>query len=127
MSQDRAVENKRIVVSPTGKDSSRAFHQDEQSSLDSLCTGIAIGGPRDGVKLSAQATWDGKVRSNPGGGSERIIYYPGYYAWRHPEINDFEEKQSEITWVWITTEPLRNREGQHRGHPQPLRALRKGL
>jgi hypothetical protein len=56
-------------------------------------TGIGIGGPRDGVKLTAAVNWDGRVREPNQRDDEGAIkrYYPGRYRW------------STIVpgWVWV--------------------------
>lgn len=55
-------------------------------------TGIAIGGPRDGVKLSAGPSWDGRVKDirHSMGAIER--YFPGRYRW------------VERVWLWLPEE-----------------------
>lgn len=45
-------------------------------------TGIAIGGPRDGIKLSAELTWDGRIEKHSGfNGGVVKKYYSGRYKW----------------------------------------------
>lgn len=44
-----------------------------------MLTAKAVGGPRDGVKLSAVVTWDGIVRYITNHG---IHMHPGHYKWR---------------------------------------------
>ena len=54
--------------------------------------GTAYGGPRDGVRLSAGSSWDGRVRTAGSSDSDPIKrYYPGYYVWS-VEVS---------MWVWI--------------------------
>ncbi len=64
-------------------------------------TGIGIGGPRNGIKLSAPIGWDGRIREpSAQGDNEGAIkrYYPGRYFW-HGSIP---------AWVWAPeTEPRR--------------------
>ena len=60
--------------------------------------GIAIGGPRDRVKLSCPMSWHGKiVRPNmshivddSGCSIRKDAYYDGHYVW----------SLQEHTWVW---------------------------
>lgn len=67
-------------------------------------TGIAQGGPRDRVRLSASASWDGRVeqvgavseRAFAEGGSTSRRYYPGRYKWCGHPYN---------TWVWVPDPP----------------------
>lgn len=63
--------------------------------------GIARGGPRAGVKITASITWDGKVEKPNGSESQgtgaiasQRRYYPGRYFWEF----------SANTWVWETAE-----------------------
>jgi len=58
---------------------------------------LAIGGPLDGVKLSADDTWNGRVRlSNaPKNQDGPEAYHPGHYYWR------------ENAWVWRTASTKR--------------------
>lgn len=45
-------------------------------------TGKALGGPRDNVRLSASASWDGRIILRPPKDTGAITrYYPGRYAW----------------------------------------------
>jgi len=62
------------------------------SELAFMLTGIAIGGPRHGVKLSAGPNWNGVVRYQSPGSSapETGIPYPGRYVF--DPVTD--------TWVW---------------------------
>lgn len=52
-----------------------------------MLIGKAKGGPRDGVKLTAEHAWDGLVRTGDG---KFDTYYSGYYYW----------SVSQQTWVW---------------------------
>jgi hypothetical protein len=57
--------------------------------------GIAVDGPRDGVKLSCPPNWDGRVglpQQGPGGAATR--YYPGRYQWL------FDPTSNTYTWIW---------------------------
>lgn len=60
---------------------------------DGLVTGYARGGPRNGVKLSAPSTWDGRVRKPPRNKWDETSpkMYPGKYIWR----------QDELVWLWL--------------------------
>lgn len=55
-----------------------------------MLTGVAVGGPRDGIKLSAGVGWTGHVRDRrvvkPG--SSKVINFPGRYIW------------CDGTWIW---------------------------
>ena len=51
--------------------------------------GVARGGPRDGIKLTASPGWDGVVY-HPPRGSGKPAPYPGRYRF------DYEAN----TWVW---------------------------
>lgn len=58
-----------------------------------MLTGIANGGPRDGVKLTCPPSWNGLIK-RPATIYTRSTYdpkayYPGYYVWSASE------------WVWI--------------------------
>lgn len=69
------------------------LHKDKEMMM----TGVAVGGPRDGVKLSAGSSWDGRVRLRPPKNeqempSSKIIFHPGYYKW-YPKYD---------SWVWIS-------------------------
>lgn len=57
-----------------------------------MLTGIALGGPRHGVKLTAGPRWDGVVRHQQPGSmaAEAGLAYPGRYKF------DFVID----TWVW---------------------------
>lgn len=63
--------------------------------VDFLITGVAVGGPRNGVKLSASSAWNGVVRKNvkdassPDSGEP----YPGRYV--------FDIRLN--SWVWDDT------------------------
>lgn len=52
--------------------------------------GRAIGGPRNGIVLTANEAWDGRIRY-PDTGKVREWYY-GYYYWC----------TERGTWVWAT-------------------------
>lgn len=53
-----------------------------------VITGKAIGGPRDGAKLTAPPNWNGRV-AVPGGDTSKVRReYPGHYEWVWPN------------WVW---------------------------
>lgn len=77
-------------------------------------TGFAIGGPRDKVKLTASADWDGRVVQSGGGTEGRDFgeggaikrYYPGRYRW----------SATIPGWVWVPEQE------QHKG----LRTPRSG-
>lgn len=45
-------------------------------------TGVGVGGPRDGVRLTASTDWDGRVQK-PGTFADGSVkrYYPGRYVW----------------------------------------------
>jgi hypothetical protein len=64
------------------------------ADLAFLITGIALGGPRHGVKLSAPPTWNGIVRrssfKNPGT-PESGTPYPGRYRY---------DPKADV-WLWI--------------------------
>lgn len=56
--------------------------------------GIAVGGPRHGVKLDAAPSWDGRIaipRQDPS--SEKRRFYPGKYIWGY----SFSHGD---TWCW---------------------------
>jgi hypothetical protein len=59
-------------------------------------TSIAIGGPRDGVKITADASWDGRVRHPPGHRSitanPTTLFYFGRYIWE------------DTGWTWVAEE-----------------------
>ena len=62
-----------------------------------MLTGVAKGGPRDGVKLSAGNLWDGRIalpqkasNSEHGHEPKHPKYYLGWYKW-----NVFAR-----TWIW---------------------------
>lgn len=63
-----------------------------------LYEAIAVGGPRDGVKLTAQANWDGRVRypaaANSGAQGSRYEY-PGNYVYR------IRQSDNRPVWLWI--------------------------
>lgn len=54
--------------------------------------GRAFGGPRDGIKITASARWDGKLRDHE----------TGHYAWHG------------AGWQWIPTTPAPRRDGRYR-------------
>lgn len=54
-----------------------------------LLTGVAIGGPRNNVKLMCPPRWNGRIE-RPRNASGPITYYPGRYVWDE----DFK------TWIW---------------------------
>jgi hypothetical protein len=60
-----------------------------------MLEGSAVGGPRDGVKLSAGPGWNGKIKRKSIGSNEpeptkQEAFYPGYYQW-----------DPHYGWVWI--------------------------
>lgn len=57
--------------------------------------GIARGGPRDRIKLTAGARWDGRVKL-PGKEMEgkATHFYEGYYQWTGSD------------WLWIEVEKV---------------------
>lgn len=55
-----------------------------------MLMGRAVGGPRDGVRLTADRMWDGRIRmpSRAGQGEHRDVnWHDGHYVWHD-------------TWVW---------------------------
>lgn len=56
-----------------------------------MLKGRAIGGPLEGVKLSAPEGWDGLVKNGDGRFDK---YHNGYYLW----------SVVRQTWVWCRTE-----------------------
>lgn len=55
-----------------------------------MIEGRARGGPRDGIKITASSTWNGKVKEPRQREDAKIIrYYKGRYVW------DGE------TWRWV--------------------------
>jgi hypothetical protein len=71
-----------------------------------MLAGRAIGGPRDGVRLEAHPTWDGRIlipskaaehrpdRDTAPDDRRGRTYHPGRYAW------DSERS----TWAWVNVE-----------------------
>ncbi len=55
-----------------------------------MLKGPAEGGPRDGVTLTAEASWDGRIKlpESPSNARTNYAYYPGYYEWMYGK------------WVW---------------------------
>lgn len=53
--------------------------------------GVAIGGPRTGVRLTASPNWSGRVRYAGRTRDHTPHYYPGNYVW-NAALN---------TWVWV--------------------------
>lgn len=41
----------------------------------------AIGGPLDGVKITAQLNWNGSIKNNKQSSNNSIVAYPGHYRW----------------------------------------------
>lgn len=87
------------------------------NELPTMLEGIAKGGPRNGIRLSASPRWDGRVRKptsklNHGvtdPESMRVSFYQGHYVWKPVSTPPtFYE-----TWVWIThqvaDQPKRNK------------------
>lgn len=60
--------------------------------------GKALGGPRDGVKLTAELSWDGMVEQ-PRKANTGITYYPGHYQWNSRTGR----------WVWAERLPTPSR------------------
>jgi hypothetical protein len=64
-----------------------------------MLDGIAIGGPRDGVKLSAGESWNGRVpmpRPDTATSVSTVRWYPGRYIW----------SVRRATWLWeVIPEP----------------------
>lgn len=56
-----------------------------------MLEGIAVGGPRAGIKLSAEDNWDGRIKERRQSDNKNPKYYPGRYVW------DGE------TWRWLET------------------------
>lgn len=56
-----------------------------------MYTSIAVGGPRDALRLTAPGSWDGIIRKPhmPAHGLSRRFFYPGRYLWI-----------SSTGWVW---------------------------
>lgn len=82
-----------------------------------LYEGKAIGGPRDGVKLSASLQWDGRIRKQTKEGETTSTTYPGFYKWMDASLDEFG---SNYTWVWqpdkehsLSPERGRPRKGYH--------------
>lgn len=46
-----------------------------------LLSGKCVGGPSDGVTVSAPGTWDGKIKKITRRGSALVRYHPGHYEW----------------------------------------------
>lgn len=71
--------------------------------MDGLITAFAVGGPRDGIKLSAGHDWNGRVEkpfhheSHATEGRKR--YWPGYYTLTRRF--DKETGVSYRIWRWI--------------------------
>lgn len=59
--------------------------------------GIASGGPRDGIMLAAQESWDGRIKYPDAVANSRTTdaFYPGHYRW-----NNYRRM-----WVWRNTAP----------------------
>lgn len=57
--------------------------------------GFAMGGPRDGVKLTAGARWDGRVQT-PEATAKVPKYFKGRYEW------DWDFR----AWVWHADKPV---------------------
>ena len=69
-------------------------------------TGIAVGGPRDRVKLSAPDTWNGLVsKTNKAGELSSIRFLPGRYVWGYHYGAD------RVTWYWVPN-PVAKRQEQ---------------
>lgn len=84
----------------------------------SMHTGVAVGGPRNRVKLSAPLSWNGRIKIPSKDGLESTLTdYPGYYNWQTLPGSDFEDVIS-VTWVWIPSEPHTTQDGKNKGHPQ---------
>jgi hypothetical protein len=58
----------------------------------SLLVATAVGGPRDGVRLSCPALWNGVILKGTTYKGTRT-YYPGHYVWGIRNGNN--------AWVWI--------------------------
>jgi hypothetical protein len=56
---------------------------------------IAKGGPREGIKVGAPSTWDGRIAKpgSPIGVEGTLKQYPGRYVWIRK------------AWVWVVQEP----------------------
>lgn len=71
-----------------------------------MLTGKAVGGPRDGVRLSAGVSWDGRVAlKREGNTGSSTLWHPGRYVWQ------------DETWTWQPSEPQQRcpRCGMHKG------------
>lgn len=66
--------------------------------------GKAIGGPRDGVKLTAPLSWNGKIRLPEARVTSSSTNYPGTYV--------FDEY--EWVWTWFPDFTAANRVGPAR-------------
>lgn len=64
-----------------------------------LLSGIAVGGPRDGVKIDAPVGWNGKIKKPNHSGVRTEDLYKGYYNW------EFVEYYKTYSWVWHTDQP----------------------
>lgn len=67
--------------------------------MSEVLEGIAVGGPRNGVKLTAPFSWDGLVKKPNQLGNQEHNFYPGKYKWEHHRPTD------KYTWVWHFNEP----------------------
>lgn len=76
-----------------------------------MLTGLAQGGPRDGVKLSCPGNWNGKVIKRQHGPA----YHDGYYLW-DTAVN---------TWVWQAGKMPPEPEPVKMPAGRPLTSLRK--
>lgn len=62
---------------------------------DPMYEGRAVGGPRNGIKLTAPLSWDGMIPLPKATENAAIRYHPGRYIW-----------QSERgMWLWIASQP----------------------
>lgn len=54
--------------------------------------GVALGGPRHGIRLDAGEHWDGRIKLPHAWefSTKDTAYYPGYYAW----------SSYRKAWVW---------------------------
>jgi len=72
-----------------------------------MLSGKAIGGPRDGVRLEALPTWDGRITVHSTTAVEDKRgrgHHPGRYTW----------DPDQTTWVWVADAAKSPRTGTQR-------------
>ena len=71
-----------------------------------LYESIAVGGPRDGIKIGSGLGWNGRVMRKRTDGV--VYWYQGYYAW-HPIKEQWEWHEAAIADERIKTGAVQTR------------------